>query len=122
VLTHSASLTADPAAALELCRLVPGLGLTLDPSHYIQGPHRGADYEPLLPYVQNVHFRDTGKEPGAFQVRVGQGEVEYNKIITLLERRGYSRSLTIAIIDRPDNPFDREVEVRKLRLLLESFL
>jgi hypothetical protein len=28
----------------------------------------------------------------------------------------------VAILDRPDNDFDREVEVRKLRLLLETLL
>ena len=39
--THSETLTADPAAAVALCQAVPGLGLTLDPSHYIHGPHRG---------------------------------------------------------------------------------
>jgi sugar phosphate isomerase/epimerase len=36
--THSDTLTADPAGAVELCRRVPGLGLTLDPSHYVAGP------------------------------------------------------------------------------------
>jgi hypothetical protein len=30
--------------------------------------------------------------------------------------------VTVAIIDRPDNPFDREVEVRNLRLLLETLI
>jgi sugar phosphate isomerase/epimerase len=76
----------------------------------------------LFAYVQNVHFRDTGKKPGDFQVRVGQGEVEYGKIVSQLERHNYDRSLTVSIFDRPDNTFDGEVEVRKLKLLLESLL
>ena len=38
--THSETLTADPAAAVALCKAVPGLGLTLDPSHYIQAGHK----------------------------------------------------------------------------------
>ena len=33
--THSQTLTCDPVVATELCRKVPGLGLTLDPSHYL---------------------------------------------------------------------------------------
>jgi hypothetical protein len=40
----------------------------------------------------------------------------------MLQRHGYNRALTVAIIDRPENPFDREVEVRKLKLLLETLI
>jgi sugar phosphate isomerase/epimerase len=122
VATHSRTLTADPAAAVELCKAVPGLGLTLDPSHYIHGPNKGADYDAVFPHVQNIHLRDTGKGPGEFQVRVGQGEIEYGRIINLLERHGYDRALTISILDLPENNFDTEVEVRKLKLLLESLI
>ncbi len=118
--THSKTLTADPAGAVELCKAVPGLGLTLDPSHYVQGGHK--DWDVVYPYVQNVHLRDTGKGPGEFQVRVGQGEIEYGRIVNLLERHGYDRALTICILDGIENPFDPEVEVRKLKLLLESLL
>ncbi|MDR3639384.1 MAG: sugar phosphate isomerase/epimerase [Isosphaeraceae bacterium] len=120
--THSKTVTADPAVAVELCKVVPGLGLTLDPSHYIQGPHKGGDYDAVFPYVQNIHLRDTGKGPGEFQVRVGQGEIEYGRIINLLERHGYDRALTISILDLPENTFETEVEVRKLKLLLESLI
>ena len=120
--THSAQLTADPSAAVRLCETVPGLGLTLDPSHFIHGPHGSNNFDEVYPFVQNVHLRDTGKKPGEFQVRVGQGEVEYGRIVSNLERARYNRALTVAIDDRPDNPFDVEVEVRKLKLLLESLL
>ena len=118
--THSRTLTADPSAAVALCKAVPGLGLTLDPSHYIQGGFK--DFDAVYPYVQNVHLRDTGKGPGEFQVRVGQGNVEYGRIVSQLERHGYDRCLTVSILDAIDNPFDVEVEVRKLKLLLESLL
>ena len=85
-------------------------------------PAPNVDYDIVFPYVQNVHLRDTGLAPGEFQVRVGQGQIEYARIVTQLQRYGYNRSLTVAIIDRPDNPFDREVEVRKLKLLLETLI
>jgi sugar phosphate isomerase/epimerase len=120
--THSRTLTADPAVAVALCQAVPGLGLTLDPSHYIQGPHRGCDFDVVYPYVQNVHLRDTGKGPGEFQVRIGQGEVEYGRIVNMLERHGYDRGLTVSLFDSHESGFDNEVEVRKLKLLLESLL
>jgi sugar phosphate isomerase/epimerase len=120
--THSRTLTADPATAVALCQAVPGLGLTLDPSHYIHGHNRVIDFDAVYPYVQNVHLRDTGKGPDEFQVRIGQGHIEYGRIVNLLERHGYDRGLTISILDTPDAPFEVEVEVRKLKLLLESLL
>jgi len=122
LLTHGQTLAADPDIAVQLCNAVPGLGLTLDPSHFLQGPQPHADYDVVFPYVQNVHLRDTGHVPGDFQVRVGQGQVEYARIVTMLQRHGYNRGLTVAIIDRLENNFDREVEVRKLKLLLETLI
>lgn len=122
LLTHRETLTAQPQTAVELCQAVPGLGLTLDPSHFLQGPHPTADFDMVFPYVQNVHLRDTGSAPGEFQVRVGQGRVDYARVVTQLQRYGYNRSLTVAIVDRPDNPFEREVEIRKLKLLLETLI
>jgi sugar phosphate isomerase/epimerase len=120
--THSETMTADPATAVALCKSVPGLGLTLDPSHYIHGPNQGASFDDVYPYVQNVHLRDTGRQPGDFQVRVGQGEIEYGRVVSQLERYGYDRALTVSILDSLESPFDIEVEVRKLKLLLESLL
>ena len=122
LLTHSETLTADPPVAVELCKAVPGLGLTLDPSHYLQGPNPDVDFDAVFPFVQNVHLRDSGTAPGEFQVRVGQGKVDYARIVNLLQRHGYNRALTVSIIDRLENPFDREVEVRKLKLLLETLV
>jgi sugar phosphate isomerase/epimerase len=122
VLTHSETLTADPQVAVELCRAIPGLGITLDPSHFLQGPKPDVDFDCVFPFVQNVHLRDTGTGPGEFQARVGQGKIDYARIVNMLQRHGYNRSLTVSIIDRLENPFDREVEVRKLKLLLETLI
>jgi sugar phosphate isomerase/epimerase len=122
LLTHSETLTADPKAAVELCQAVPGLVLTLDPSYFLQGAYRNVDFDIVFPYVHNVHLRDTGLGPGEFQVRIGQGQIDYARIVTQLQRYGYKRALTVSIVDRIENPFDREVEVRKLKLLLETLI
>jgi sugar phosphate isomerase/epimerase len=122
VLTRTGTLTETPAAAVELCQRVPGLGLTLDPSHYVNGPHQGASYDEVFPYVRHVHLRDTGRAPGKLQVRVGQGEIEYGRIISHLQRRQYDRLLTVAIQDHADTPFAMTTEVRKLKFLLESLV
>lgn len=120
--TRTGTLTEFPDAAVELCERVPGLGLTLDPSHYIVGPNGGKNYERVYPFVSHVHLRDTGKEPGQFQVRIGQGEVEYGRIIAQLARHHYRRLLTVEIFEVPDAPYAMEQEVRKLKYLLESLI
>jgi sugar phosphate isomerase/epimerase len=122
VATRIGTLTEDPAVALALCQRVRGLALTLDPSHYIAGPHQGKSHDALYPYVKHVHLRDTGRGPDQFQVRVGQGEVEYGRIIAQLARYQYDRILTVDIHDIPDAPFAMEPEVRKLKYLLESLV
>lgn len=121
-LTSRDSVFGDPAAALKLCQAIPGLGLTFDPSHYLLAGRKDSEIDPLFPYARNVHLRDTGKNPEEFQVRIGQGKLDYARVVNQLQRHGYRRSLTVAIFDRPENDFDREVEVRKLRLLLETML
>ena len=120
--THSETITADPAGALELCKRVPGLGLTLDPSHYLIGPHAGVDYDDLFPYVRHVMMRDTAPGAGGFQVRVGQGHTEFGRVVSQLERFRFDRALTVDIRDVPDNSFPVEPEVRKLKYLLESLV
>ena len=71
VKTEIGRMAEDPATAIVLCDNVKSLGVTLDPSHLIAGPHGGADYERLMPYVHHVQLRDTSKQE--LQVRVGQG-------------------------------------------------
>jgi sugar phosphate isomerase/epimerase len=122
VATLIGTLTEDPEIALALCQRVKGLALTLDPSHYIAGPHQGKSHDMLYPYVKHVHLRDTGRGADQFQVRVGQGEVEYGRIIAQLARYQYERILTVDIHDIPDAPFAMEPEVRKLKYLLESLV
>jgi len=122
VLTETGTLTEDPDHAVSLCQKVPGLGLTLDPSHYAVGPHQGKNYDQVFPYVRHVHLRDTGKAPNQFQVRVGQGQIEYGRIIAQLARYHYARTLTVDIRDIPDSPIATAPEVRKLKFLLESLV
>ena len=68
VKTQAGRMTQDPDTAVVLCDNVKGLGITLDPSHYIFGPCRN-NYDHLLKHVVHVHLRDTSKQQ--LQVRVG---------------------------------------------------
>ena len=117
VKTSAGRMTQDAETTASLCRNVPGLGVALDPSHFIYD-HKIASWEPILKYVCHVHLRDT--KPDAFQVRVGQGDVEYGKLVAQLERVGYKRALCAHM--PPMEGVDQVAELRKMRLLLESLL
>ena len=69
-----------------------------------------------MKYVYHVRLRDTNKDE--LQVRVGQGEVEYGRLINQLNKVGYDRGLCVDIVKSPDA--DHFGEMRKMRLLLES--
>jgi sugar phosphate isomerase/epimerase len=120
--TRAETLTDDPATAIQLCRRVPGLGLALDPSHYLIGPYHSQELDELFPYVQHVRLRDTNGRLNQFQVRIGQGEIEYGRIVTQLARFDYERSLSVDLHDTPELPYELQPEVRKLKYLLESLL
>jgi sugar phosphate isomerase/epimerase len=115
--TETGRLTENPDTTLSFCNNVKGLGITLDPSHFIFGPQRSG-YDSLLTHVVHTHLRDTKKEK--LQVRVGQGEVEYGKLIGQLAMVGYQRALSVHM--QPLEDADHSGEMRKMRLLLESLL
>jgi sugar phosphate isomerase/epimerase len=108
----------DPDTVVVLCDNVRGLGVSLDPSHYMNGPHARRGYDQLLKYTFNVYLRDSTKDQ--LQVRVGQGEIDYGKLISQLERVHYNRSLCVEIVPMPG--IDHASELRKIRMLLDSLL
>ncbi len=118
ILTQNDRLSEDPGTVSVLCDNVKGLGVTLDPSCFICGPSAGRNYESLLKYVYDIRLRDTSKDE--FQVRVGQGEIEYSKLVVQLRREGYDRALVVHMQELDDT--DHNSEMRKIRLLLESLM
>ncbi len=111
-------LSEDPDTVKVLCDNVEGLGLTLDPSHYHCGPHSQKNIETVIPYVFHVHLRDSKDDQ--LQVRVGQGEIDYGRIVTILSRAGYSHALSVQMT--PMQELEQRGELRKLRLLLETLI
>ncbi len=111
-------LSEDPDTVKVLCNNVIGLGLTLDPSHYHCGQYPNKSLEKIMEYVFHVHLRDSKKDQ--LQVRVGQGEIEYGKFVTLLSKVGYAHALSIQMTPMPE--LDQRSELRKLRLLLETLI
>ncbi|GIT30060.1 MAG: hypothetical protein Ct9H300mP1_21060 [Planctomycetaceae bacterium] len=90
--------------AVELCQAVQGVGLSLDPSYYICGPHKGSR-RPGLPYVYHVYLRDT--TPDQIQVQVGLGEVDYGRLISQLRRENYDRTLSVDFFPDQYGDLDR---------------
>lgn len=122
VTTKVGTWTERPDAAIKLCEQVPGLGITLDPSHYVFGPHQNGSYDEIFPHVRHAHLRDSGKRLDQPQVRVGRGEVEYGKIISSLKSFRFKGSIAVDFDRNTPCDFEIEPEVRKMRLLLESLL
>lgn len=111
-------LSEDPDTVRVLCDNVPGLGLTLDPSHYLCNPNGPRNYDRLMKYVYHVHLRDS--TPRELQVRIGQGEIEYGRLVNMLRQVRYDRALSVHLDELPG--IDHVAEMRKMRLLLESLL
>ena len=120
LLTEREHLTEDIETAKSLCSFVPGLKLTLDPSHFIYKYPEGnrPNFESILDLVSHVRLRDTKEKK--FQVCVGQGEMEFGQIIAKLQQKGYRGALSVDIV--PEKDLDVAQEMRKMRLLLESLL
>jgi sugar phosphate isomerase/epimerase len=118
--TMSGHLTEDPQTAIELCQSVPGLGITLDLSYFLCGKFAGKPYDQVYAYVYHVHLRDTS--PAAIQVPIGLGEIDYSRMISQLRRCEYNRLLSVELLPELLNGMDRALELRKLRMLLETLL
>lgn len=97
---HMGALTEEPATAAALCRAVPGLGLTLDPSHYWAGSAQGRGWQAVLPHVCHVHLRDAGLGGWAeIQMALGQGRVDFPAVIAALRGVGYRGAYAEEYID-----------------------
>lgn len=116
--TQTDCMSQDPDTAVVFCDNVPGLRLTLDPTCFVTGPHQGRNYDKVFDRVQHVHLRDSDKQ--RYQVRVGQGEIDYGKLVSQLQHAGYNRALSVHM--PPLEEFDHHAEMRKIRLLLDSLL
>lgn len=118
LLTENGRLTESPDTVGSLCKSIPGLAVTLDPSHYIVNVSKPKDYEGMLDRVCHVRLRDSSATQ--YQVRIGQGILEFGRLVIQLNKAGYQRALCVDVEPLPD--VDSAAELRKMRLLLESLL
>lgn len=118
VKTETGQMTQDPDTTIVMCDNAKGLCVSLDPGHLVAGPYQGTEYEKLFKYVNHVHLRDATKTSA--QVRIGQGEIEYGRLVSQLSKVRYDRALSVHMT--PLEGIDHHAEMRKMRLLLESLL
>ena len=118
MLSTTGHVSEDPDTVRVICDHVKGLCLSMDPSHYIYKRDNPPDIDKLYKYVHHVYLRDSTKDE--LQVRVGQGVIDYGKLVNLLVKHKYQRALCVDI--RPEDGVDHMAELRKVRLLLESLL
>ena len=118
VLTEKGRISEDLQTTLGFCNRTHGLMCALDPSYYLGEAIQSKLMESLLPFVNHVRLRDS--KPGVYQTKVGQGDFEFGKLINQLDKVGYKRALSVDIA--PQDGADHLVELRKMRMLLESLV
>lgn len=110
--THCKQVTELPADAEWFCREVPGLGLTLDPSHYYAGPNQGEPFDQVYPYVYGTGFRAGGMNWSTIQLPWGEGPIDFTMIVRDLDAGGY-RGFYVAEYIEGFNQVDPLAESRK---------
>ena len=74
----------------------------------------------MYPYVFHTHLRDSTATE--LQVSVGLGNVDFNRIINQLRREKYGRVLSVDLLPDHTAQTQLQLEMRKLRMLLETLL
>jgi sugar phosphate isomerase/epimerase len=93
---HIQSVTWTPELAVEMCRRVPGLSLTVDHSHFV---FHGIPYEQIAvmhPYGTHWHARQA--RPGEVQSRFQDGIIPFDRILSDLTDRGYDGVLCLEYV------------------------
>lgn len=118
VRTERERMADEPQAAVELCKHVTGLGLSFDPSQFLVGGY--ADIDSIYPNVFHVQLRDS--TPTELQVPLGLGEVDYARIVSMLETADYRQALSVDLIPGSFEGETRLLEMRKTRRLIDTLL
>lgn len=100
-----------PEAARELCERVPGLGLTLDHSHFICQGIEAERIEMLYSFARHVHVRQSA--PNHIVTSVENGVADFSDVLQKLQMCGYDGLFCIEYLAlTPDENAAREAEER----------
>lgn len=116
--THWDTLTEDPEVAAEYARNVPGLGVTLDPGHFVVGiDDHDEPWIDLLADVAHVHLRQAGTGWAEIQVPLDNGDIDVAGFVRSLGEAGYEKTITVEYIDALDgvDPDDATRQAARMR-------
>ena len=85
---HVGSIAPTPSQALELVRLVPGLTLTLDYTHFTSRGIPDAHIEPLVAHASHFHAR--GSRQGRLQCSFKDNVIDYGRIVDVMKTTAYA--------------------------------
>lgn len=118
--THVDQLTERPAEAIRLCREVPGLGLTLDPSHFFAGENQGQPFDEAYALAYGTGIRAGGTTKDELQKPWGTGPTDFREVVTKLEAAGYTGYYVAEYLE-DFSPEDPLVESAKVLTWLRRF-
>lgn len=84
---HVGSIAPRPKPALSLVKMVPGLTLTLDYTHFTRLGMADTDIEVLLPHASHFHAR--GARRGRLQTSFAANTIDYRRIARQLQKLSY---------------------------------
>jgi sugar phosphate isomerase/epimerase len=91
------SVAENPEDAMILCQEVPGLGLTLDYSHFIDPGYDQSEVEPLHQFTRHLHARQA--MPDKRVERVEKGTIDFARIISLLRQQSFEGNIVVEYVD-----------------------
>jgi len=84
---HIQGILESPELTEELLQKVPGLGIVLDPSHFVVFGYHQADIEPLAGHAGHVHLRQA--KPGQLQAKMDEGTMNFASFFGTLRAANY---------------------------------
>jgi len=115
---HWHSLAETPQSAQWFCEQLPGIGLTLDYSHFIAQGFTQEQVEPLHAFTHHFHARQA--KTGATNASMTEGVIDFERVI-----RKFTRDKWDCVICLEYNPSliaDAPGEIRKLKKKLEALV
>lgn len=85
---HVGSIVPTPEQAEELARLVPGLTLTLDYTHFTRAGLPDSQIEPLIRYASHFHVR--GARTGRLQTSFATNTIDYKQVFAAMNAANYA--------------------------------
>ena len=96
---HIGSIADTTERTLELLERAGSATVTLDYSHFIKNGEEQEEIDRLLPFAAHMHFRNACS--GSSQTIFDESCIDYQKMLHLIKRKGYSGEMAIEFCSSP---------------------